>query len=131
MAVGRITRDDLTAEFFDGTARGEFLLRYCVDCGAVSTPRVQQCHVCNSTNLDWRTASGEARIVSWTVNHPKPSIDPVPPQIVVIAEFEEGPWWWSELQEADPAQLSVGARLTVGFERESESSEFVPVFRLA
>lgn len=131
MAIGPIVRDDLTAEFFDGTAQGLFLLRDCLDCGAASSPRAQQCHLCNATNLGWRPARGEARIVSWTVNHAKASDSAGAPQVVVIAQFEEGPWWWSELEGADPSQLKVGARLAVAFERASESSEFVPVFRLA
>ena len=129
MPVGRITRDDSTSEFFDGTARGEFLLRSCRDCGAFSSPRVQQCHACGSTNLDWRKASGGAKVVSWTVNHSK-SKD-VLPQVVAIGELDEGPWWWGEIIEPNLALLREGARLEVAFERESESSEFVPVFRLA
>lgn len=127
MPVGPMTRDDLTAEFFEGTARGEFLLRSCADCGAISTPRAQQCHACDSTALSWRAAGGGAQVVSWTVNHSKNG----PIQVVVIAEFDEGPWWWSELLDVDPANVSAGTRLVVAFERESDSSEFVPVFRLA
>jgi len=69
--------------------------------------------------------------VSWTVNHSKSKEDSTSPQVVVIAEFDEGPWWWSELDDAYPTHLIEGMRLTVTFQRESESSEFVPVFRLA
>ena len=65
------------------------------------------------------------------MNHPKASAEAATPQVVVIAEFDEGPWWWSEARDVDPAHLSVGTRLSVAFERESDSSEFVPVFRLA
>jgi uncharacterized protein len=46
----------------------------------------------------------------------------------VIAELDEGPWWWSRLEGADPAGLTVGTRLTIGFR--SGGEEHVPVFEL-
>ena len=51
--------------------------------------------------------------------------------VLVIGELDEGPWWWSQLVDANPAALSVGARLAVGFDRAPGGHEAVPVFRLA
>jgi hypothetical protein len=45
----------------------------------------------------------------------------------VIAQLEEGPWWWSALVGADPDSLSEGQALRIVFER-AEGSEAVPVF---
>jgi len=67
MTVGPVTRDAATAEFFDGTAAGQFLLRHCTACGTLSAPQAAQCERCSSTALDWRPASGGATLVSWTV----------------------------------------------------------------
>ena len=72
MTVGPVTRDAATAEFFDGTAAGQFLLRHCTACGTLSAPQAAQCERCSSTALDWRPASGGATLVSWTVAHGKP-----------------------------------------------------------
>jgi hypothetical protein len=41
--------------------------------------------------------------------------------------MEEGPWWWTQLVDVDPATLRDGEELEVVFER-PEGSESVPVF---
>lgn len=132
MPVGPVTRDEATAEFFDGTAAGKFLLRKCEECAAVSVPQAKQCGFCSSTRLTSQPAAGGASVVSWTVTHTKP--DPAgntQTQVLVIAELDEGPWWWSQVVDADPAALRTGTRLRIGFERASDQSEYVPVFQLA
>ena len=83
MPVGPVARDAATKEFFDGTSRGEFLLRHCTVCDAVSAPQAQQCQACNSTDLGWEPASGlavpaaapaAARTVTSQHPVPKPSV---------------------------------------------------------
>ncbi len=51
--------------------------------------------------------------------------------VLVIAELDEGPWWWSQLVDADPGAVTAGTRLRIDFQRANEESEYVPVFRLA
>jgi uncharacterized protein len=132
MTVGPVVRDAATAEFFDGTAAGQFLLRHCQDCGALSVPQAAQCERCSSTALDWRPASGDATLVSWTVAHSKPDATGKTNRTILgIGELAEGPWWWSQIVDADPARLRVGAPLRVGFERHDSQHEAVPVFALA
>jgi uncharacterized OB-fold protein len=59
----------------------------------------------------------------------RPSGDTEPERsILVIGELDEGPWWWSQLVDADPASLSVGQRLRVEFRRAAPEREAVPVF---
>jgi uncharacterized OB-fold protein len=131
MTVGPIIRDAATAEFFDGTAAGQFLLRHCRACGALSAPQAEQCERCSSTVLDWRPASGDAILVSWTIAHDKPGPDGTTGRTVLaIAELAEGPWWWSHIMDADPAQLRVGTPLRIVFERHDAAHEAVPVFTL-
>jgi|SRR6516162_674019 len=132
MTVGPVTRDAATAEFFDGTAAGQFLLRHCTACGTLSAPQAAQCERCSSTALDWRPASGGATLVSWTVAHGKPDASGKTHRTILgIAELAEGPWWWSQIVDADAAQLRVGALLRVGFKRHDGQHEAVPVFALA
>jgi uncharacterized OB-fold protein len=98
-----VTWDAATAEFFDGTDAGQFLLRHCRTCGALSTPPAAQCEFCSSTTLDWRPASGDATLVSWTVAHSKPDASGQASRTILgIAELAEGPWWWSQIVDADP-----------------------------
>jgi uncharacterized OB-fold protein len=125
MTVGPVARDADTAAFFDATATGEFLLRHCPACGAISAPQSAQCERCAVTDLDWRPASGDATLVSWTVSHGKQATEPV---ILCIAELAEGPWWWARLEEAEPEALSVGAPLRIAYRRPAPDSETVPVF---
>ncbi len=129
MTVGPVDRDEATAEFFDGAAAGQFLLRCCPD-GHHSEPAAVQCTTCGSLRLRWVPASGGATLVSWAVIRDKPDPDAEPAAaVLVIAELDEGPWWWSRLVDADPASLAVGTRLAISFL--PGGSEQVPVFELA
>lgn len=51
--------------------------------------------------------------------------------LLAIAQLDEGPWWWSQIVDADPAAITVGTRLAIAFERAGPGFEAVPVFRLA
>jgi uncharacterized protein len=132
MTVGRVARNAGTEEFFDGAAEGKFLLRVCEPSGHVSRPQVRQCAVCGSSALRWEPASGRASLVSWVVIHGRvvEGQEPPPVTVPVIAQLEEGPWWWSVLLGADPATLTEGHPLRIEFDR-PEGSEAVPVFVLA
>ena len=54
--------------------------------------------------------------------------------MVVIAALDEGPLWWAEVLDADPAraaaEVAAGQRLTITFEHVPEY-ETVPAFRRA
>jgi uncharacterized OB-fold protein len=131
MSVGAVDRDPATAEFFDGTAAGVFLLRRCRVDGTWGEPQTVQCTTCGSTDLGWEPAAGAATVVSWSVVHGRPREDgSVARTILVVAQFDEGPWWWSRLVGADPDAVSTGAALRVDVERR-DGHEAVPVFRLA
>jgi len=131
MTVGPVVRDSATAEFFDATAAGKFLLRRC-PAGHFSEPPAAQCTTCASTSLSFEPAGGGATLVSWAVAWGKPAGDGEPSRtVLVIAELDEGPWWWSQLVDADPANLAVGQRLRIEFRRADAEHETVPVFALA
>lgn len=129
--TGGASRNDATAAFFDGTARGELLIKRCSR-GHFSRPQAEHCPQCGSTELEDTPASGSAKLVSWAVVHGRPREGQPPPEPVVpaIVELQEGPWWWSQLVGVDPAALGEGQPLRVDFER-PEGSEAIPVFRPA
>jgi hypothetical protein len=131
MAVGPVSRDDDTAGFFDAAARGVFLIGRCGQCSAAAEPQATSCPSCGSADLRPVQASGGARLISWSVIHPRPDeADQAARTVVVIAELDEGPWWWSQLIDGDPDTVYEGQRLLMAFERSGEH-EPVPVFRLA
>jgi uncharacterized OB-fold protein len=128
--VGTFARNEETAEFLDAAARGEFLVRRC-DLGHFSEPAAVACTTCHSAALSWTVASGRARLVSWAITHGTGGAGEPVLNVLAIGELEEGPWWWSCIPDADPAELTAGTPLLVGFERPADAQESLPVFRLA
>lgn len=124
-----IARDAASAEFFDGTARGELLLRRCTDCGRISAPQARQCPDCAATEFTPAPASGAATLVSWTVPHDR---EGRPLTVAALVELAEGPWLRLRLTGvAEPAaELSAGLPLTVSFEAVA-GGETVPVVSVA
>jgi uncharacterized OB-fold protein len=131
MTIRAIRRDAATAEFFDGTAVGEFRLKRSRTTGEILPP---QCLTdsAGSVDLEWITASGSGRVVSWAVSYGKP-VDGIqlPTSVVGIVELAEGPWWWCELLDADPESMREGLPVTAAFVLPEGSEETVPVFRVA
>jgi uncharacterized OB-fold protein len=129
--VGPVVRDDVTAEFFEGTAKGQLLLRRCVK-GHLSEPAVSQCTRCASTDLSWAPSLGTGTIVSFAIVHRRASTDRLPARVVLaVVELEEGPWWYSQVADAEPERVTIGARVNVKFCRSDDQHEAVPVFVLA
>ncbi|MDX3103776.1 Zn-ribbon domain-containing OB-fold protein [Nonomuraea angiospora] len=126
MPVGIVHRDAATAEFFDGTARGELLIRRCRACGAHSAPQARTCPRCASPELSWTAAAGTGLVVSWSVVHVKGG----PPFVVGIVELDEEPWVQAQIVEVAPEDVYGGMRVRVAFER-PEGGESVPVFHPA
>lgn len=129
---GPVARNQATSAFFDGTARGEFLLGRCRPHGHWNRPQAESCWSCGTTDLEPAASSGRASLVSWVVVHPRPRPDgdPAPPSVPAIVEFEEGPWWWTQIVGVEPSDLRGGLPLEVVFER-PDGSEAVPVFKPA
>jgi uncharacterized OB-fold protein len=127
MTLGPVARDSRTADFFDGTARGELLLRTC-PAGHWSEPEAASCSTCGSPELSWTASAGRARLVTWSVVHGRANEEGVASsQVIAVVELDEGPWWWTALQEvAEPAE---GMPLRVAFTTpESEDTESLPYF---
>jgi uncharacterized protein len=161
VSVGPVDRDAATAAFFDAAAAGKFLLQQCprghyseppatqcTTCGSTALAFAPASGGASlvSWAVTWAAAEpdGEsgAPVVGPPVVRPPvvrppvvrpPVVRPtvVRPTVLVIAEFDEGPWWWSQLVDADPEELAVSARLVVGFAQPEAEHEPVPVFRLA
>ena len=125
MPVGAIIRDDQSSDFFEGTRRGELLLRHCLDCGHWCAPQQQSCTACHSAALEWLPSSGRGRIVTFGVVHSRGN--PSSQTVVAVVELDEGPWLQTQMIGTDPGTLQIGDGVTVGFER-PEGGEALPVF---
>jgi uncharacterized OB-fold protein len=127
-----VVRDEASAEFFDGTARGVLLLRRCLACAHVRAPEVPMCTECLSEAFEWTPAAGTGHLESWVVLHAKPPLDGTmpDPRIIATVELAEGPWITSALMGVDPDRVTGGMTVVVAFET-PEGSEAIPVFRPA
>ncbi|OAK56367.1 Zn-ribbon domain-containing OB-fold protein [Rhodococcoides kyotonense] len=123
-----VRRDAQTADFFDGTARGQFLLREKISTGELFTP---QTAVTDESDYRWVPASGRGRVISWTTVYGRNAEREVVPQhVLAVVELDEGPWWWTRLV-AD-SDVTTGASVHAEFHKSGAANEheFVPVFVL-
>ena len=128
--LGAVQRDSDNEQFLEAAARSEFVLYRCRSCGFVGGPQEKACPNCPSSEIEQCAASGGARVVSWSVVHGKRSDGHFEPQaVVVIGELDEGPWWWSQVIDAEPSDMTTGRRLRISFEA-AEGGETLPVFVL-
>jgi hypothetical protein len=131
MAIGAVRRDVATADFLDGTALGEFRLRQSLATDEILAP---QCVIDSAGGVEFESvvAAGTGKVVSWSVIYGKPR-DGVqtPGSVIAIVQFDEGPWWWCELLDADPDQMRADLRVEVAYVRVEGSDETVPVFQVA
>ncbi|WP_432066232.1 Zn-ribbon domain-containing OB-fold protein [Streptomyces sp. C10-9-1] len=123
-----VARDAASAAFFDGTARGELMLRRCEDCTRIGPPPTQTCASCGSARLGWTPAQGTGTLVSWTVVHGRPAADGrVTRTVAGLVELAEGPWLHARITDIAPGDVTAGLPLGAGFCR-SGDGEAVPVF---
>ncbi|WP_063129680.1 Zn-ribbon domain-containing OB-fold protein [Nocardia fusca] len=130
MNIQPVVRDAATAEFFDGAARGVFLLRRSTETGQVLTPSAVQDSVGN-TDLEWVEASGRGRVVSWAFVPRRGGGSDTPVELTIgVVELDEGPWWWTQLVDIERDTLAAGLRVRAVFLESgpAETDEYVPVF---
>lgn len=120
-----VRRDDATAEFFDGTARGEFLLVKDTRTGEVLGPQFDP--AVDPERYVRAPAAGTGTVVSWAVVHQREADGSASRIPVAIVELDEGPWWWTSVTGADPDEELLGRRVQVAFETVGDG-EAVPYF---
>lgn len=120
-----VVRDESSATFFDGTAKGQLLLRRDLRTGTYLDPRT------DDDQAHWVATSGFGTVVSWTVVHGKDAEGQPARTALGIVELDEGPWWWCRLTGVDPDADLMGLPVVAEFPASSPESEHeaVPVFR--
>src|SRR5689334_4767894 len=98
--------DEHSQPFFDAAARGQLLLRHCLDCRAFLMPDARFCCECLSEQLDWKTASGRASLHTFGIVHQAvPGWENEVPFIVSVVELEEGPRMTSTVTNTPSQEL--------------------------
>lgn len=130
MPLFPVRRDAETAEFFDGTARGELLLVRERATGLVLDPKFDVS--IDPAAYERVPATGTGTVISWSVVHGRGADGTTTRTVVGIVELDEGPWWWTEITGADPDADLLSAQVRVGFVASGtgERDEVIPVFEL-
>lgn len=122
----RVPATGAAAPFWEAAERHVLMLQRCEACDRyVHYPRAR-CPHCFSDRFGWCESAGLASLYSYTVVHR--SIGPgwKVPYTVGLVDLDEGVRMMSNIVEAEPADLSVGMRLSLRFiERDGDQ---LPVF---
>lgn len=119
-----------TEPYWSAAAEGRLAMQFCRNCERFYFYPRPFCRYCWGSDVEWRTLSGQATLVSYVVNHrPLPPYEGVTPVIAVV-ELREGPRLLTNIVDVDPdpEALDLGMPLRVAFS--SRGSVTVPVFRL-
>lgn len=117
-----------TKPYWEAAADGTLLLRECTDCGLVyHYPRVL-CPDCFSDDVDWRAATGEGEVYTYSSTDtvsgwPEDAL----PLVVAYVELDEGPRVLTSI-EADPGAVEIGMGVAVRFVETEATDIAVPVF---
>ncbi|TWF96069.1 Zn-ribbon domain-containing OB-fold protein [Saccharopolyspora dendranthemae] len=130
MALVPVARDRASAAFFDGTRLGELRLPRRRDTGEYLSPHTP---IAPDDDVEQVAASGAGRVVSWSAVHHKLPDGGSFRLVVGIVELDEGPWWWTRLDEVDGEADLTDMRVQVAFEPSGPEPEHevVPYFRPA
>jgi uncharacterized OB-fold protein len=123
-------RDALAAPYLEGLRREELLVQRCSACGRSQLPPRYQCAECGSDRMTWVSASGRAKVVSFTVLHraPAPEFESRIPYVYAVVELEEGPRIVTNLVHQAPEEATIGQPVAVVFERMDEEDHAWPEF---
>ncbi len=110
--------------FWQATEKGVLLLPRCTRCGETHWHPRAQCPFCRCTELRWEAASGRGTLYTYSI-----ITRPTGATVLAYVQLAEGPLMLSNVVDADPASLAIGAELMVAFRRTPEGRS-APVFRL-
>lgn len=105
----------LSAPFWDGCREGELRAQQCGDCGGFVFIPQEFCPQCLGLDLAWVPCSGDGEIVSFTVigRAQTPAFET--PYVVAVVRLREGQEMLTNIVDAAPSDIAVGAAVTVSF----------------
>jgi uncharacterized protein len=112
-----------TQPFWDGCAAGELRLQRCTDCAQPYFYPRPVCPACGSDNVEWFTASGQATLYSYVINHrPARGFEDEAPYAIAVVQLAEGPRMMTNLVGVPntPEDLILDMPLRVTFEERGD-----------
>lgn len=120
--------DEVAAEFWAGTARGDLLVQACGVCGRWRMPPRPMCPACQSVSVRWEPTSGRGSIWSFIVPHPPllPAYADLAPYNAIIVALDDDPSIRfvgnlvatpdGAINEIDPTTIVIGEPVRVVFQ---------------
>lgn len=107
----------VTQPYWDGIEQDKLLLQHCTACDAYQYYPRSLCAKCHASSLDWAEASGRGVLYSYSVvqRGPSPAFQSIAPYVTAIVELAEGPRMFTNIVDADPADLKVNEPVAVVF----------------
>lgn len=110
--------DPDAAEYYAGLREHRLLLKHCRDCGKAHFYPRELCPYCHGDALDWREASGDGEVYSFTiVRRPPPAMKGREPYAVALVTLAEGPRMMAPLTGCPVEAVHIGQRVRIGFDR--------------
>jgi uncharacterized OB-fold protein len=110
--------DDVTREYWEGTALGELRLRTCRSCEAKFRFNHAWCPECGAVDLGFQKTGGTGTVTNYTVIHVAPyeAYATEVPYALALVELDEGVRMMTNIVECDPFAVCIGMRVQVTFE---------------
>ena len=132
---GSVTRllpllTDSNRHFWEGGSEDNLNFLHCAACSHYVHPPLPNCPLCMQRDLEVRSVSGRASLLSWTVNH-QPWIPGFgPPYVIALVAIEEQPTLrlMTNIVDCKIENLVDGLQLEVVFENAGEGV-FLPLFK--
>jgi uncharacterized OB-fold protein len=127
-----LTMTPTTRPFWDAARRGEFMLPRCQDCHRFHWYPRNVCPYCSSQRLEWRPASGEGTVETFTQVERRMHLSGVErplPFVVAIVRLAEGPAMTTNIVNCSGDDLRIGLKVRVTFEEvglEAPTAVFAP-----
>jgi uncharacterized protein len=122
--------DAASAPFFDGADAGRLMLQHCTTCNEWSWPVRERCPHCFAAALEWRQASGQGMLYTFTIMHQvmNPGFASAVPYNVAQVDLAEGVRVTSNVVGIDNDAIRIGMELQVVFEEVGDGVS-IPKFR--
>jgi len=111
-----------TQEYWDAASAGRLLVKHCLDCGQFHHYPRSGCPFCFSERTQWRDASGQGTIYSYSVMR-RAAV----PYVIAYVTLAEGPAMMTNIVDCDPDQLRIGQAVKLAF-RPTEGGPALPMF---
>jgi uncharacterized protein len=112
-----------SAPFWNAARQGRFVVPTCAACGKAHWYPRAICPFCGAENIEWRAASGQGTIYSFSVMRRAKE-----PYAIAYVTLAEGPTMLTNIVDCDFDALHIGQSVRVAF-GETENGPPVPLFR--